>query len=127
MKKEGCFEESEEIAYKKTLEKLNSFYKQNKKEIIIEGLIIDGGFYNKLRDFINKTKSKASWFRLLRPLEKLLEIDVGRKRKMKNSKEDFDRLKEGIENCKIEDEHLIKNDNLALTIRKILEKINQKT
>jgi len=121
MKKGESFEEGEERAYKKTLEKLNSFYEQNRKEIIIEGVIIDEGFYNELRYFVNKTKSEDYWFRLLRPLEKLLEVEASRKRKIKNSKEDFDKLREDIENCKIEEEHWIKNDDLALSIKKILE------
>jgi len=128
MKKGEIFEEGEEIdkriekiAYKKTLGKLNSFYEQNRKDIIIEGVIIDRSFYDELRDFINKTKSKDYWFRLLRPLEKLLEVEAGRKRKIRNSKEDFDKLREDIENCKIENEYWIKNDDLALSIKKILD------
>jgi len=134
MKKGVIFEEGEEIdkkieerSYRKTLEKLNSFYEQNKKEIILEGLIINNDFYNELRNFVNKTNSHAYWFRLLRPLEKLLEIEAGRKRRIKNSKEDFDRLREDIEDCKIENEHWIKNDDLALSIKKILDIIKRRS
>jgi len=122
MKKGNSFEESQKIAHKKTLEKLNSI---NKEYIIVEELICDRDFYNELKDFVDRTKSRAYWFRLMRPLDKLLEVEKSRKRKIKNSKEDFDKLKEDIESCKIENEYLIKNDNLALTIRKILEFIER--
>jgi len=122
MKKGKSFEESLEIAYKKALEKLNSL---DKEYIIVEELIHDKDFCKDLNNFINKTKSHAYWFRLLRPIEKLLEVEKDRKRKIKNSREDFDKLKRDIESCQIEDEHLIKNNNLALTIRKMLEIINR--
>jgi len=123
IKKEKNFEKSLEISHKKTLEKLNLL---NKEYVIVEELICDKDFYNDLNNFVNKTKSHAYWFRLLRPLEKLLEVEKGRKRKIKNNKEDFDKLKRDIKSCKIENEHLIKNNNLALTIEKILDIINQK-
>ena len=48
-------------------------------------------------------------------------METTRKRKIKNSKEDFIELKEEIESYKIKNEYLIKNDDLALTIKKILE------
>lgn len=112
------FEESKKVAYEKTLEKLNSL---NKEYIIVEELICDENFYLELNDFVNKTKSRTYWFRLLRPLSKLLEIEANRKRKIKNNKEDFDKLKKDIESCKIENEYWIKNDNLGLSIKKILD------
>ncbi len=120
MKKGYNFEKSQKIAYKQTLKRLYSIY-DKKNYIIIEELICDKDFYNELRDFVDKTKSEDYWFRLLRPLEKLLEVEAGRKRKIKNSKEDLDKLREDIENCKIEDEHWVKNDDLALGIKKILD------
>ena len=126
MKKGYNFEKPQKIAYKQTLKRLYSIY-DKKNYIIIEELICDKDFYNELRDFVDKTKSEDYWLRLLRPLEKLLEVEAGRKRKIKNSKEDFDKLREDIESCKIESEHWIKNDDLALSIKKILDIIHQKT
>lgn len=121
--KENSFKEAQKIAYAKTLEKLHILYEQNKRDVILEELICDKNFYESLRNFITKTNSKAYWFRLLRPLDKLLELESNRNRKVKNNKEDFDNLKKEIELIKIPNEVLIKNDNLALTIKRILDVI----
>ncbi len=121
MKKGTGIDESRKIAYKQTLKKLNLFHKQNKNYIILEELICDRNFLENLIEFLNKTKSHAYWFRLMRPIKKLLEIESNRNRKIKNTQEDLFKLKQDIESLKIKDEYLIKNDDLALTIKKILD------
>jgi len=119
--KENSFEEAQKIAYEKTLEKLHILYEQNKRDVVLEELVCDKDFYEELRNFIIKTNSSVNWFRLLRPLDKLLEIESDRKRKIKNSKEDFDNLKKNIESIKIPNEIWIKNNDLALTVKRILD------
>ena len=121
MKTGKSFEESRKIAYEKTLDKLYSLSSQDFVYITLEELICDKDFLEGLIEFLNKTKSHAYWFRLMKPLNKLLEIESNRKRKLKNTKEDFCKLKQDIESLKIKNEYLIKNDNLALTIKKILD------
>lgn len=121
MKNKKKFEESQKIAYEKTLKKLNSLDQKGREYVILDEIICDENFYNELKGFVNETGSKAYWFRLLRPLEKLLEHEAERKRKTKNTREDFENLKRDVESFKIENEVLIKNDNIALTIKKILD------
>lgn len=116
-------EESQKIAYEKTLEKLRELYHQNLTYIILEELIYQRDFLNELQRFLYKTKDKAFWFRLLRPLNKLLEVESKRKREIKNSEEDLSKLKQSIELLEIKGEYRIKNDNLALVIKKILNTI----
>ncbi len=120
MKKGRSFEESQKIAYEKTFKRLHLLHKQKKNYIILEELICEKDFLNGLIEFLNKTKSYSYWFRLLRPLDKLLKIESYRTRKLKNTKGDLFKLKQDIESLKIKNEYLIKNDNLALTIKKIL-------
>lgn len=123
MKKGKNFEKAQELAYKKALKKLDLLYKKGKEYIILEEIICDKDFYNNLNNFVNKTNLVAYWFRLGRPLNKLLEIESSRKRKIKNDKNDFLRLKKEVEFCKIENEYWIKNDDLSLTIKRILDLI----
>lgn len=121
MKKGKSFEESKKIAYEKTLDKLYFLSSQDFVYITLEEIICDKNFLECLIEFLNKTKSHSYWFRLMRPLNKLLEIESNRERKVKNTQEDLFKLKQDIESLKIRNEHWIKNDNLALTIKKILE------
>lgn len=120
MKKGKGVEESRKIAYEKTLEKLYSLSSQDFVYLTLEEIICDKDFLEGLIEFLNKTKSRSHWFRLMRPLNKLLEIELNRKRKIKNTQEDLFKLKQEIESLKIRSEYWIKNDNLALTIKKIL-------
>jgi len=56
----------------------------------------------------------------MRKLKDLLEVESKRDRKIKNTVEDFNKLKEDTEALKIQGEYLIKNDDLDLTANKIL-------
>lgn len=123
MKSGKSVEKSREIAYEQALKKLYLLYKKNRDYIILEEIIHEKDFLGKLYKFVNETMSQAYWFRLMRPIEKLLEVESNRKRRIKNTKEDLFKLKQDIESCKIKGECWIKNDNLALTIKKILEVI----
>jgi len=111
-------EKSREIAYEQTLKELELF--QDKNCIILEEVICDKYFLQSLIEFLNKTKSNAYWFRLMRPIKKLLEVESNRKRKVKNTQEDLFKINQDIKSLKIKNEYWIKNDNLALTLKKIL-------
>ena len=121
MKDGKNFDESKKFAYEQALKKLDSLYKKDKNYVILDEMICNKDFYNQLNNFIKITKSYAYWFRVMRPIEKLLEIESNRKRKIKNNLKDFIKLRKDVEACRIKDEYCIKNDNLALTIKKILE------
>jgi len=121
MKNGEDFDKSKKFAYEQTLKKLELFYKKNKDYVIIEEIICDQDFLNRIYEFLDKTKSQSYWFRLKRKIKELLETEAKRKRRIKNTKEDLFKLKQDIESCKIKNEYSVKNDNLALTIKKILE------
>lgn len=121
MKDGKSFEESQKIAYEQTLKELHLFHKQNKNDVILEEIICEKDFLDKLNWFLYETQTKAYWFRLMRKVKELLKVESNRNRQIKNTQEDLFKLKQEIESLKIENEYLIKNDNLALTIKKILE------
>jgi len=120
MKKGYTFNKAQKIAYNQTLQKLYFLHKKNKNYIILEEIISEKDFLRSLIEFLNETKSNVYWFRLMRPIEKLLKIESNRKRKIKNSHRDLLKFKQDIEFLKIKNEYWIKNDNLAFTIKKIL-------
>ncbi len=121
MKKNKSFDSSQYLAYEQALKKLYSLNKKNKDYIILEELICEKDFLNNLHTFLRDTKSYVYWFRLKRKLKYLLEIELNRKRAIKNSLEDFNRLKKSLDFLKIKREHCIKNDDLNVTVKKILE------
>lgn len=115
--KGGNFRQSLDIAYKKAIKKLNSSKAQI---IIIDEIINDAGFYNDLQKLIYKKRAEAHWIRLIKHIDFLMELEKSRKRKIKNTRQYFDNLKREVDLIKIPGEIKIKNDNLALTLKKIL-------
>jgi tRNA uridine 5-carbamoylmethylation protein Kti12 len=118
------FESAKNFAYTETIRKLYEFYLMEKDFCIVDELICEKEFLGKLYSFINKTKSNAYWFRVLRKLNFLLEVERGRKRIIKNTIDDFDRLKRDIKKLKIPNEVFIANDELYLTVDKIKSYLN---
>lgn len=122
LKKGKNFENAKKRAYEQALKKMNEFYLIKKDYLIIDELICEKEFLKKLHFFLNKTNSDFYWFRILRKLKFLLDVESKRNKKIKNTLKDFNKLKKDIESLKIPGEYLIKNDNLNLTIKKILSK-----
>lgn len=120
-KDDESFEESLRHAYEKALSKLYLAHKKNKAYIILDDIICEREFLKELIKFLKETKTPAYWFRLMRPIEELLKIESKRKRCIKNNKEQLHELKQKIDSLKIKNEYLIKNDDLKITIKKILE------
>jgi len=115
------FENAKKTAYEKSLKNLYEFYSSGKDYVILEELICEKEFLNKLLSFLAQTNSVSYWFRLMRKLRYLLEVESMRKRKIKNSLADFNKLKKDLDSLKIKDEHIIKNDDLNMTVKKILK------
>lgn len=115
------FESAKNIAYEQSLKKLYKFYLIKKNYVILDELICEEEFLKKLHVFLDQTNSHSYWFRLVRKLKELLEVESKRDRQIKNNLDDFNKLKQDIESLKIKNEYLIKNDDLALTIKKILD------
>jgi len=113
------------IAYKQLLKRLYEFSLINKEYVIIDELICEKRFLKKIFFFLNQTNSLSYWFRLRRKLKELLKVEAGRNRKIKNSLKDFSKLKKKIESLKIAGEYQIKNDDLDLTVKKIMSYLNK--
>jgi broad-specificity NMP kinase len=97
--------------YEKINKKLESFSK--KDYVIIEGLIYDKDFFIKLKKFEEKY-----YFRLKRKISDLLKIPS---RKIRNSKEDFLKLKIELDKINIQKEYTIYNNNLEISVNEILK------
>lgn len=121
IKEGGTFEDAKKIAYDKSLSKLYEFHSSKKDYIILEELICEKEFLNKINSFLKRTKSDYCWFRLMRKIKDILIIENKRERKLKNNLEDFKKIKKEIELLKIKKEYWIKNDNLDLTLKRILK------
>ncbi|GBE20143.1 MAG TPA: DUF2075 domain-containing protein [Candidatus Pacearchaeota archaeon] len=121
MEEKKDFQESLKIAYKESIKKLHLINKKHKNYIILEEIINYEYFFRKILKFVNDAKVPSYWFRLMRPLKKLLEVEAITDRPIKNDVNDFDNLKREIESIKIKNEHIIKNDDVMLTVKKILE------
>jgi len=119
MQKGKTFKEAQKIAYNHVLNVLELSYHND--YIIFEEIVCDKTFWDGISRFYHEYKLDFFGFRLLRKLDELLNVESQRKRKVKNTREDFIKLKQEIESLKVPREYLIKNDNLALTIKKILD------
>ena len=95
-----------------------------KSYVIVDELICEEEFLRRLYAFLIQTKSSACWFRVMRKLKELLEVEKKRSRKVKNTLNDFNKLREDINALKIKGEYWIKNDNLDLTVNKIMNCLN---
>lgn len=118
------FESAKNFAYTQTIRRLYELYLMGKEFVIIDELICEKEFLGKLFSFINETNSEFISFRILRKLKFILEVEKTRNRKIKNTIDDFDKLKKDIEKLKIPNEVLIANDDLHLTIEKIKSFVN---
>ena len=117
MNKGNSFEEAKEISYEKAIESLEN---SKSEYVILEEILCEEVFFRRLLNFCSERNSNLFCLRLMRPLNKLLELESERKRKVKNTKEDFFNLKQDLERIKINGEFWIKNDNLPLVIKGIL-------
>jgi len=115
------FETSRIIAYKKTLKELKKVNPNKLNFFIINELICDQYFFDCLYDFIHQTKTESYWFRLMRKIDDLVAIEEKRNRPIKNSKMDFINLKKDLEAIKIPGEFWIKNDQLSITTKTIMD------
>lgn len=119
MNKGKTFEEAKNIAYDESLKILNLLQKE--EYIILEEILCEKEFLNKLQEVCYEKKIKVYYFRLLRRIDKLLITEAQRKRKIKNTQKDLLKIKKDLDKLVIKGEQRIKNNNLALTIKKILD------
>lgn len=119
----GHFIDSLKYSYQKTLEVLTQLYKDDEGMVIIEELFNDAEFVKVVQDFGTKNGVAVYWFCLKRPIEQLLDVENKRKRKIKNSREDLEKLEREINEIRIDDEVSINNDSSEANLENEVEPI----
>ncbi len=112
MKNSSSFKEACSFAYDKIFEKIKELFDKRNKIIIVEELFNDKDLFEKIKVFCLESNIEIVSFYIDRDLEKLLEVENKRERKIKNSKEDFEKLKKEIKEIKIENEVVIDNNGI---------------
>ena len=113
-----------EYAHNKILKELKKMFAKGKELVIIEELFENKNFVNSLKDFCDKNEVEIQWFYIQRDLEKLLEIENKRERKIKNTIKDFKKLQKDLEDIKNEGEIIVDNNgDLNDTINFVLKNL----
>ena len=111
-------------AHRKILEELENYFNERKEILIIEELFENKNFVEKLKQFCDKNKIEIKWFFIKRDLEKLLEVEDKRDRKIKNKLEDFKELEKCLDDLNNEGEIKIDNNGvIENSVNFILNKI----
>ena len=97
-------------AHDKVLGEIEKYFNQKEKLVIVEELFEDKNFVEKIKIFCKENNIEISWFYIKRDLEKLLEIESSRKRKTKNTIEDFKKLQNSLDEIKNEGEIVVDNN-----------------
>ena len=114
-------------AHNKILEELENAFNEKKEVLIIEELFENKNFVEDVKSFCNKNKIEIKWFYIQRDLEKLLETENNRERKVKNTLDDFKKLKEDLDSIKNEWEIKVDNNGIIEeSVSFILEKLQNK-
>ncbi len=100
---------SREYAYKETITLLSKINKKV-KHVIIDEIGCDKDFIVQLQDTITNKNIQTKWFFIDRPTKELIEIENKRKKWIKNSKQDFKKLKKEILSQKIKNQTTINNN-----------------
>lgn len=112
---------SREYSYKQTLLDLKNYL--NKDYVIIDEMICEKDFYNKINKFISKNKLEYHCFRIKRTLKELLKVETTRIRPVKNSLESFQKLEKEMNSYKFKGEISINNKTIIKCLKEILKHI----
>lgn len=117
-------EEVFEYSHNKIFNEIEKYFSQKEKLVIVEELFDNKEFVEKIKVFCKENNIEIFWFYIKRDLEKLLEIENKRERKIKNTIEDFKKLKKDIENIKNSEEFIVVNDkSIEDSVKSILENL----
>ncbi|MCK5285638.1 MAG: AAA family ATPase [Candidatus Pacebacteria bacterium] len=126
MKSNSSFENKEmyQYSYIKIFEKIKELFENGNKRIITEELFNDKNLVDKIKEFCKENNINIKSFFIERDIEKLLEIEESRERKIKNTKVDFEKLEKEIIEIEIEDEIILNNNKkIEGSLEFILSKI----
>ncbi len=108
-------------SYERTLDKLS---KHKGSDVVVEEIFRNEGFVQRVMNFCDQNKIKATWFKITRDRKFLLEVDDKRTRKIKNDEETLMRMEDQIHSIRIDGEVLIDNQNIEESVNMILGTID---
>ncbi|MBU1046682.1 hypothetical protein KKH36_02800 [Patescibacteria group bacterium] len=99
-----------QYSYDKIFEKIKDLFESGEETVIVEELFNDVDLLGKIENFCRENIIEIKAFFIQRDLEKLLELEETRGRKVKNTKEDFGKLEKEIRDNEIEGEIIMDNN-----------------
>ncbi len=99
-------------AHNKIFNEIEKYFNQKEKIVVAEELFDNKEFVERIKSFCEENNIEIFWFYIQRDLEKLLEIEDKRERKIKNTIEDFDNLQNSLNEIKNEGEIIIDNNGI---------------
>ncbi|MDD2935400.1 MAG: AAA family ATPase [Candidatus Pacebacteria bacterium] len=118
------FQEACEYSYKKIFEEVEKYAEKKEEVVIIEELFDNKEFVERIKNFCRENNIQIYWFYIKRELEKLLEVEQKRDRKIKNTVDDFKKLQDSLNEIKNEGEIVVDNNgNIEESINFVLNKI----
>jgi len=125
--KQNSNSENEDVfqyAYDKIFKKIKELFEIGEEIVIVEELFNDKDLIQQIQSFCKEKDIEVKSFLIKRDLEKLLEVEEGRERKIKNTKEDFENLRKELEDVNIENEIVVNNNGVIEdSVYFVLEKI----
>lgn len=117
-------QESRNQSYDRTMQELYSLYESQKPGVIVEELLCDKTFVERIKDFARKPNIIPYCFRVERPMADLLDVESKRLRGVKNSYQDFMNLQEDMDSNPLDSEMPIENNDIEQALQQILRKIS---
>ena len=99
-----------QYAYDKIFEKIKELFEGGNEIVIVEELFNDRSLVEKIQSFCKERQIEIKSFFIERDLEKLLEVERNRERKIKNTREDFEKLEQEMKRIEIEGEFIVGNN-----------------
>ncbi|MEI8339388.1 MAG: AAA family ATPase [bacterium] len=111
MKIERDFKKALQYSYDKITENIKEYISKDEKVVVVEELFNDQTLVNNIIQISKENNIDTHWFRIKRDLDKLLETEAKRERKVKNTLEDFQKLEKELDNIIIEGEVVLENNS----------------
>jgi adenylate kinase family enzyme len=111
MRIERDFKKALQYSYDKILENIKSYISNDEKVVVVEELFNDQNLVNNILQVCKEHNIDTHWFRVKRDLDKLLETEAKRDRKIKNTLEDFQKLEQELDSIKIDNETILENNS----------------
>lgn len=104
---------------------LDELQESEHENLITEGLFKDRDLVSSANKICENKSIEPQWFLIERDREKLLEVESNRERKVKNSPEELEAMEEKMNSIDIEGEICIKNDDLDIAVKNIMNEVRK--